>query len=137
MEQFLLIKDLPCFSFYNLQLYFDKITELTLSRPESVLFEKALTSLATDSGLHPLVPYFSYFIADEVGFVQLFIYKSKFPSTAFTCSLNSQVPRSLNDLPILFALMRVVRSLLCNPHIHIEPYVSCLLLIMLFTLLSL
>jgi hypothetical protein len=25
-----------------------------------------LVSLATDSGLHPLVPYFTYFIADEV-----------------------------------------------------------------------
>ncbi|WOL19220.1 transcription initiation factor TFIID subunit 6 isoform X1 [Canna indica] len=81
----------------ELQLYFDKITELTVTRPESVLFKEALVSLAVDSGIHPLVPYFSYFIADEVA-------------------------RSLSDLPILFALMRVVRSLLQNPHIHIEPY---------------
>jgi hypothetical protein len=35
-----------------------------------------------------------------------------------------QVTRSLSDLPVLFALMRVVQSLLRNPHIHIEPYVS-------------
>lgn len=55
-----------------MQLYFDKITELTVSKPESVLFEKALVSLSTDSGLHPLVPYFSYFIMDEVGSGQLF-----------------------------------------------------------------
>lgn len=41
----------------------------------------------------------------------------------------NQVTRSLNDLPLLFALMRVVRSLLQNPHIHIEPYVSYLMLI--------
>ncbi|KAJ3693230.1 hypothetical protein LUZ60_008710 [Juncus effusus] len=81
----------------ELQLYFDKIAELTVGRPETPLFKEALMSLATDSGLHPLVPYFSYFIADEVS-------------------------RSLNDLSVLFALMRVVQSLLNNPHIHIEPY---------------
>lgn len=86
----------------ELQLYFDKITELAVRRPESIVFEKALISLATDSGLHPLVPYFSFFIADEV-------------------------PRSLNDLPILFALMRVVQSLLRNSHIHIEPYLHQLM----------
>ncbi|KAJ8470690.1 hypothetical protein OPV22_025033 [Ensete ventricosum] len=86
----------------ELQLYFDKITELTVTRPESILFKEALVSLAVDSGIHPLVPYFSYFIADEVA-------------------------RSLNDLPILFALMRVVRSLLQNPHIHIEPYLHQLM----------
>lgn len=49
-----------------LQLYFDKITELAVSRSDSVLFKQALVSLATDSGLHPLVPYFTYFVADEV-----------------------------------------------------------------------
>ncbi|KAJ4725186.1 transcription initiation factor TFIID subunit 6-like [Melia azedarach] len=81
----------------ELQLYFDKITELTLSRFNSVLFKQALLSLATDSGLHPLVPYFTFFIADEV-------------------------TRNMNNFSLLFALMRVVRSLLQNPHIHIEPY---------------
>ncbi|RRT80244.1 hypothetical protein B296_00000883 [Ensete ventricosum] len=50
----------------ELQLYFDKITELTVTRPESILFKEALVSLAVDSGIHPLVPYFSYFIADEL-----------------------------------------------------------------------
>ncbi|KAK8452873.1 hypothetical protein SEVIR_5G185900v4 [Setaria viridis] len=38
-----------------------------------------------------------------------------------------QVTRSLGDLPVLFALMRVVRSLLHNPHIHIEPYLHQLM----------
>ncbi|XP_026438420.1 transcription initiation factor TFIID subunit 6-like isoform X1 [Papaver somniferum] len=87
----------------ELQLYFDKITELTVSKSNSILFKEALVSLATDSGLHPLVPYFTYFIADEV-----------------TKSLS-------NDFPLLFALMRVVRSLLQNPHIHIEPYLHQLM----------
>ncbi|KAF8730402.1 hypothetical protein HU200_016979 [Digitaria exilis] len=86
----------------ELQMYFDKIAELTMSRSDTSLFKEALVSLAKDSGLHPLVPYFSYFIADEV-------------------------TRSLGDLPVLFALMRVVRSLLHNPHIHIEPYLHQLM----------
>ncbi|XP_057978004.1 transcription initiation factor TFIID subunit 6-like [Malania oleifera] len=86
----------------ELQLYFDKITELTVGRSDTALFKEALVSLSTDSGLHPLVPYFTYFIADEV-------------------------TRNLNDFSRLFALMRVARSLLQNPHIHIEPYLHQLM----------
>lgn len=86
----------------ELQLYFDKITELAVSRSDSVLFKQALVSLATDSGLHPLVPYFTYFVADEVS-------------------------RGLNDYSLLFALMRVVWNLLQNPHIQIEPYLHQLM----------
>lgn len=54
-----------------LQLYFEKITELTVGRSSSLLFKEALVSLATDSGLHPLVPYFTYFIADEVNIISI------------------------------------------------------------------
>ncbi|OMP03169.1 TATA box binding protein associated factor (TAF) [Corchorus capsularis] len=86
----------------ELQLYFDKITELTVRNSDSALFKEALVSLSTDSGLHPLVPYFTFFISDEVS-------------------------RGLNDYSLLFALMRVVRSLLQNPHIHIEPYLHQLM----------
>ncbi|KAE8664821.1 Transcription initiation factor TFIID subunit 6 [Hibiscus syriacus] len=86
----------------ELQFYFDKITELTLRKSDSALFKEALVSLATDSGLHPLVPYFTFFVADEVS-------------------------RGLNDYSLLFALMRVVWSLLQNPHIHIEPYLHQLM----------
>ncbi|XP_022716821.1 transcription initiation factor TFIID subunit 6-like isoform X2 [Durio zibethinus] len=50
----------------ELQLYFDKIVELTVNRSVSDVFKQALLSLAIDSGLHPLVPYFTYFIADEL-----------------------------------------------------------------------
>ncbi|KAM7492744.1 hypothetical protein LguiA_035665 [Lonicera macranthoides] len=82
----------------ELQLYFEKITELTVSHFGSPLFKEALVSLATDSGLHPLVPYFTYFVADEV-------------------------TRNLNNFSLLFALMRLVWSLLHNPHIHLEPYI--------------
>lgn len=86
----------------ELQLYFEKITELIINRADSSLFKAALNSLATDSGLHPLVPYFTQFIADEV-------------------------IRNLDDLQLLFALMRVVRSLLVNPHIHIDLYLHQLM----------
>ncbi|KAL9244010.1 hypothetical protein vseg_017830 [Gypsophila vaccaria] len=86
----------------ELQLYFDKITELTIRGSESVLFKGALVSLATDAGLHPLVPYFTCFVADEVS-------------------------RGLGDFNLLFALMRLVRSLLRNPHIQIEPYLHQLM----------
>ncbi|XP_057485587.1 transcription initiation factor TFIID subunit 6-like isoform X1 [Actinidia eriantha] len=86
----------------ELQLYFDKITELTVNKSSSILFKEALMSLATDSGLHPLVPYFTYFIADEVA-------------------------RNLNNFPLLFALMRLAWSLLQNLHIHIEPYLHQLM----------
>ncbi|XP_058736643.1 transcription initiation factor TFIID subunit 6 [Vicia villosa] len=86
----------------ELQLYFDKVTELALNEPNSALFKEALVSLATDSGLHPLVPYFTCFVADEVS-------------------------HGLSNFPRLFALMRVVNSLLQNPHIHIEPYLHQLM----------
>uniref|UniRef100_A0ACD5XE37 Uncharacterized protein n=1 Tax=Avena sativa TaxID=4498 RepID=A0ACD5XE37_AVESA len=86
----------------ELQMYFDKIAELIMSRSNTPFFREALVSLSKDSGLHPLVPYFSYFIADEV-------------------------TRSLADLPVLFALMRVVQSLLHNPHVHVEPYLHQLM----------
>ncbi|KAM7252303.1 hypothetical protein ACFE04_024186 [Oxalis oulophora] len=87
----------------ELQLYFDKITELTVSRSASPLFKQALQSLATDSGLHPLVPYFTCFVAEEV-------------------------TRNLNNFSLLFALMRVARCLLLNPHLHqlMPPIITCL-----------
>lgn len=86
----------------ELQLYFEKVTELTVRRSESAIFKQALVSLATDSGLHPLVPYFIQFIADEVS-------------------------RNLNNFSLLFAVMRIARSLLQNPYIHIEPYLHQLM----------
>ncbi|XP_030509672.1 transcription initiation factor TFIID subunit 6 isoform X1 [Cannabis sativa] len=86
----------------ELQLYFDKVTELTANRPGFTIFREVLISLATDSGLHPLVPYFIYFIADKV-------------------------TQNMNNFPLLFALMRLARSLLQNPSIHIEPYLHQLM----------
>ncbi|XP_058218813.1 transcription initiation factor TFIID subunit 6-like isoform X2 [Rhododendron vialii] len=86
----------------ELQLYFDKVTELAVNKSGSIIFKQALMSLATDSGLHPLVPYFTCFVADEV-------------------------LRNLDHFSLLFAMMRLARSLLQNPHIHIEPYLHQLM----------
>ncbi|GJZ32473.1 transcription initiation factor TFIID subunit 6-like protein [Tanacetum coccineum] len=86
----------------ELQLYFEKITDLTVSRSNSIIFDKALMSLATDAGLHPLVPYFIYFVAEEV-------------------------TRNLNNFQLLFALMRLVQSLVQNPTMNIEPYLHQLM----------
>ncbi|KAL9690050.1 hypothetical protein QQ045_010443 [Rhodiola kirilowii] len=86
----------------ELQLYFDKIVELTLHKSNTTLFRSALWSLSTDSGLHHLIPYFTYFVKDEVS-------------------------RNLQKLPLLLALMRIVLSLLQNPHIHTEPYLHQLM----------
>ncbi|CAH9063876.1 unnamed protein product [Cuscuta epithymum] len=86
----------------ELQLYYEKITDLAVNKSNSVLLKGALASLATDSGLHPLIPYFTFFIDDEVS-------------------------RNLNNFSLLFALMRIVWSLLQNPHIHIEPYLHKLM----------
>ncbi|XP_010542550.1 PREDICTED: transcription initiation factor TFIID subunit 6b [Tarenaya hassleriana] len=86
----------------ELQLYFEKITEWTLTRSGSNLFRQAVSSLGTDSGLHPLVPYFTCFIAEEI-------------------------TRNMDNGPVLLALMRVARSLLQNPHVHIEPYLHQLM----------
>ncbi|KAJ0102142.1 hypothetical protein Patl1_04096 [Pistacia atlantica] len=49
----------------ELQFYFDKIKQLTVNRSNSILFRQSLTSLATSSAIQPLVPFFTYFIADE------------------------------------------------------------------------
>uniref|UniRef100_A0A7N0U1Z9 TATA box binding protein associated factor (TAF) histone-like fold domain-containing protein n=1 Tax=Kalanchoe fedtschenkoi TaxID=63787 RepID=A0A7N0U1Z9_KALFE len=86
----------------ELQLYFDKIVDLTLHKSNTTLFRNALWSLSTDSGLHHLIPYFTYFVKDEVS-------------------------RNLQKPPLLLALMRIVQSLLQNPHIHIELYLHQLM----------
>ena len=50
----------------TLQLYFEKITEVLVTSPEGPLLSAALASLATDAGLHSLLPYLAQLINDEV-----------------------------------------------------------------------
>ncbi|KAL1221511.1 Transcription initiation factor TFIID subunit 6b [Cardamine amara subsp. amara] len=86
----------------ELQVYFDKVTEWALTLSGSTLFRRALSSLKTDPGLHPLAPFFTSFIAEEI-------------------------VRNMDNYSTLLALMGLARSLLHNPHVHIEPYLHQLM----------
>ena len=81
------------------QLYFEKITDVTASRSNSIIFDKALKSLATDAGLHPLVPYFIYFVAEDVNIFQFSVIG------AFNFSLNLYITITIhaffNDFRLL------------------------------------
>ncbi|PWA69622.1 TBP-ASSOCIATED FACTOR 6B [Artemisia annua] len=44
---------------------------IVYGRSNSIIFCKALTSFATDAGLHPLVPYFIYFVDEEINTLPL------------------------------------------------------------------
>ncbi|KAG6596932.1 Transcription initiation factor TFIID subunit 6, partial [Cucurbita argyrosperma subsp. sororia] len=86
----------------DLQLYFEKITGLTLNKSGSIPFREALRSLAVDSGIQPLVPYFACFIADEVS-------------------------KNLSNSQLLISLMRMIWCLLQNRQIHVAPYLHQLM----------
>ncbi|XP_023644732.1 transcription initiation factor TFIID subunit 6b isoform X3 [Capsella rubella] len=86
----------------ELQNYFDKVTEWALTQSGSSLFRQALSSLEIDPGLHPLVPFFTSFIAEEI-------------------------VKNMDNYPVLLALMRLAKSLLHNPQVHIEPYLNQLM----------
>ncbi|KAK9843667.1 hypothetical protein WJX81_001872 [Elliptochloris bilobata] len=61
-----------------------------------------MASLASDPGLHPLVPYFTQLIAEEV-------------------------QRSLADLPRLHLLLQAAAALLANEHLDLERYLHQLM----------
>ncbi|KAK9812628.1 hypothetical protein WJX72_000897 [[Myrmecia] bisecta] len=102
----------------ELQHYFGKVSAL-LRTPEkgkegdedgddakgTALQRAVLASLASDPGLHPLAPYFTQLIAEEVAKCV----KQKSPTTS------------------LLLLLKATRSLLVNEHIHIEPYLHQLM----------
>jgi transcription initiation factor TFIID subunit 6 len=82
----------------ELQMYYEKVTEAV--KGEKPLLRRAcIDSLASDPGLHQLVPYFTQFVAEEV-------------------------TNNLRNLELLRNLMEMARALLVNPTLHIELYVS-------------
>ncbi|CAK7349063.1 unnamed protein product [Dovyalis caffra] len=128
----------------ELQLYFDKITDLTLRRSDSILFKEALVSLATDSGLHPLIPYFTYFIADESAIFEIekvVDFLSAAPIDAICCHL-PRCEKTRLTKTLLNALLDPKRSLTqhygaiqglaaLGPNVYallVIPYVRLLLL---------
>eukprot|EP00740_Mantoniella_antarctica_P007300 CAMPEP_0181350554 /NCGR_PEP_ID=MMETSP1106-20121128/1324_1 /TAXON_ID=81844 /ORGANISM="Mantoniella antarctica, Strain SL-175" /LENGTH=503 /DNA_ID=CAMNT_0023463027 /DNA_START=148 /DNA_END=1656 /DNA_ORIENTATION=- len=89
----------------ELQLYFDRITAVIRGAGagiEAPLLRAALASLATDAGLHQLMPYFVQFVQEEVA-------------------------KSLKNLARLRALVCTVHSLVSNPAIHAELYLHHLM----------
>ena len=91
----------------ELQLYFDRITAVVrggggAGGVETPVLRAALESLATDSGLHQLLPYFTQFVQDEVA-------------------------TSLRNAPRLKALVGMIESLCSNPEIHVELYLHQLM----------
>ncbi|ELU17490.1 hypothetical protein CAPTEDRAFT_183030 [Capitella teleta] len=80
------------------QLYYKEITESCVGSDENRRSE-ALQSLATDPGLHQMLPRFSTFIAEGV-----------------------KVNVVQNNLALLIYLMRMVKSLLDNPTLYLEKY---------------
>ena len=91
----------------ELQLYFDRITAVVRGGggergAEAPVLRAALESLATDSGLHQLLPYFTQFVQDEVA-------------------------TSLRNMPRLKALVGTIEALCSNPEIHVELYLHQLM----------
>lgn len=81
----------------ELQAYYDAVvSDITSPDPECI--KAALYSVATDSGLQQLLPYFIQFASE-------------------------MIPKNLRNLPLLQILIGLVSSLLANEHIFIEPYV--------------
>ena len=86
----------------ELQLYYEKITTIIMEGKSADLVHAAMTSLATDGGLHEIVPYMTQFVADEV-------------------------TQNLRNVALLSRLMRAARGLLVNGNVHIEPYLHQLI----------
>ncbi|XP_013408910.1 transcription initiation factor TFIID subunit 6 isoform X2 [Lingula anatina] len=80
------------------QLYYKEITEACVGADETRRSE-ALTSLATDPGLHQMLPRFSAFISEGV-----------------------KVNVVQNNLALLIYLMRMVKSLMDNHNLYLEKY---------------
>eukprot|EP01094_Clydonella_sp_ATCC50884_P007107 TRINITY_DN16289_c0_g1_i1.p1 TRINITY_DN16289_c0_g1~~TRINITY_DN16289_c0_g1_i1.p1 ORF type:complete len:515 (+),score=109.08 TRINITY_DN16289_c0_g1_i1:170-1546(+) len=85
----------------ELQLYYEKVTSAVIGESEE-LRTAALQSLASDPGIHQLLPYFTQFVCD-------------------------QVTHNLRNLSRLRNAMRMVAALLESEHIQIELYLHQLM----------
>jgi transcription initiation factor TFIID subunit 6 len=81
----------------ELQTYYDTVIS-DLMAPDTDRIKAALYSVATDSGLQQLLPYFIQFVAE-------------------------MIPKNLRSLPQLQIYIGLVSSLLANEHVFVEPYV--------------
>ncbi len=82
----------------ELQLYFEKICSAVLDEGNNEYRVAALASIASDPGLHQLVPYFVQFIAEKV-------------------------THSLKNIFTLTQMMELTHAMLDNKSLHVDPYV--------------
>ncbi|KAG0309149.1 hypothetical protein BGZ98_004895 [Dissophora globulifera] len=85
----------------ELQMYYERITGAVLSQDE-VLRATGISSLQNDPGLHQLLPYFVQFVAEKI-------------------------TQNTRNLPVLVSMMAMVRALLDNDNLFIEPYLHQLM----------
>lgn len=83
----------------ELQLYFEKICTALLDESNNDYRMAGLASVASDPGLHQLVPYFVQFIAEKV-------------------------THHLKDLFVLNQMMQLTHAMLDNDSLLLDPYVS-------------
>lgn len=87
----------------ELILYFEKVQAALLDDdpdPEvQRLREAALASVASEPGIHQLIPYFVHFISNEV-------------------------THHMDDVFVLRQMMETTSALISNPEIHLDPYAS-------------
>ena len=112
-----------------MQTYYEKIVAAVL-RPDITVRRIAYGSLRTDPGLHQLVPYFVQFVADKVRSVLgrrtacRYSQRAHLPSLyGGTPQAGPQVIKHLKDVDTLTSLMWMVRSLVENTNLFLEPYV--------------
>lgn len=80
----------------ELQEFYEKLVDSILNG-ENVAHQAALSAMASDPGLHQLMPYFCQFIA-------------------------KQIADNLQNLSLLTRILNMVHCLLLNPHIHVDQY---------------
>jgi transcription initiation factor TFIID subunit 6 len=85
----------------ELQVYYEKITESLMSGEEE-MSTLAISSVHQDPGIQALLPYFLQFMTDKI-------------------------TRHMKELPVMWTMMRLARSLLHNPHLFVEPYLHSLM----------
>ncbi|KAG0047813.1 hypothetical protein BGZ83_007210 [Gryganskiella cystojenkinii] len=85
----------------ELQMYYERITSAVLSQDE-VLRSTGISSLQNDPGLHQLLPYFVQLVAEKV-------------------------TQNTRNLAVLNSMMEMVRALLHNDNLFVEPYLHQLM----------
>eukprot|EP01105_Mastigella_eilhardi_P024637 TRINITY_DN6466_c0_g1_i1.p1 TRINITY_DN6466_c0_g1~~TRINITY_DN6466_c0_g1_i1.p1 ORF type:complete len:398 (-),score=102.85 TRINITY_DN6466_c0_g1_i1:503-1696(-) len=84
----------------EMQLYYEAVVQSIRGTEEATV--AALNSLQHDPGTAQLLPYLTRFVAEEIA-------------------------GNLRHLQLLFNVMRLVRTLITSPHLHVEPYLHQLM----------